>query len=239
MTYGRNPHVALTWIVRVFRLRSCHLSRRTVAFRADERSCEPRRQHGVEPDRPLPQTTAREASFVPSWSLLHQPRTSPGVVVRGPGVCQGTVHAVEVGPAAVESSQHVGSREVVAALPDACRNPSKGQLRRRQAEVHDLDTISSSLPSPQSANVTQTAQCALEREISPACCESIEFTQQEPAITMQRTVQEVGVSTSGSGPPSSTVVAAPLALNHTRSASFGWPDRLIIIAHCNDGAGRM
>jgi len=59
--------------------------------------------------------------------------------------------ALEVGPPTVKPPEDVRLRDIVSALPDACRNPTQGQPRRRQAQEHELDPISGILPSPKAA----------------------------------------------------------------------------------------
>jgi hypothetical protein len=52
---------------------------------------------------------------------------------------QRLIHSEEIGPPALESPYHIGSRDVVAALPHAIRDPTQRQLGRGKSNIDDFD----------------------------------------------------------------------------------------------------
>jgi hypothetical protein len=48
--------------------------------------------------------------------------------------------------ATLESSNHVGARDIMTALPHARRHPSQRELRRCETKIGDLDRMASSFP---------------------------------------------------------------------------------------------
>jgi hypothetical protein len=48
-----------------------------------------------------------------SWSALQQSRVGLGILIYCPMIRQGLVHIEEIGPPALESSYHIGSRDIV------------------------------------------------------------------------------------------------------------------------------
>jgi hypothetical protein len=163
------------------RRRPCRSSTRRQAYRAYARSCEPPRQRGAALGPPPPRTTAVVVSSEPPWTLLHQRRAKPGIVVDRPGVRQRPVYCLEVEPTAFETPEHVGFCHVVATLPHTRRDAVQGQLRRREAQEYELDAIPGLSPSPKAGGVASAAQRTLEREVNPARGQSVEFAEQQPA----------------------------------------------------------
>jgi hypothetical protein len=78
-----------------FRRRPCRSSTRRPAYREYARSSEPPRQRDAALDPPPPRTTAVVVSSEPSWTLLHQRRAKPGIVVDRPGIRQRSVYRLE------------------------------------------------------------------------------------------------------------------------------------------------
>jgi hypothetical protein len=75
----------------------------------------------------------------------------------------------------VKPTQDVDLRHIVPALSDTGCDTSQCKLRRSQPEENDFNAIAGLFPAFDAAQVRQSAQCALEGEIQPCLCESIQF----------------------------------------------------------------
>jgi len=78
---------------------------------------------------------------------------------------QGLIHIEEIGPPALESSYHIGSRDIVAPLPHSACDPTQRQLRRSESNVDYFDQIAPSLPILETLRIVQAAQCTLKGEL--------------------------------------------------------------------------
>jgi hypothetical protein len=55
---------------------------------------------------------------------------------------QGLIHIEEIDPPALESSYHIGSRDIVAPLPYSACNPTQSELGRSESNVDYFDPAS-------------------------------------------------------------------------------------------------
>ena len=110
----------------------CRLPKCKSAFRACAPLLGQYGQHAAFHDRRRQQSSpASLAAYVElSWSALQQSRFGFGIFIYCPMICQGLIHIEEIGPPALESSYHIGSRDIVAALPHSARDPTQRELRR-------------------------------------------------------------------------------------------------------------
>jgi len=88
---------------------------------------------------------------------------------------QGLVHIDEIGPPALESSYHIGSRDIVAPLPHPARDPTQRQLGRSESNVDYFDQIALALPVFETLRVVQAAQRTLKGELGPRFDQSAKF----------------------------------------------------------------
>jgi hypothetical protein len=77
---------------------------------------------------------------------------------------QGLIHIEEIGPPALKSSYHIGSRDIVAALPHSARDPTQRQLRRSESNVDYFNQITPALPILETLRVVPAAQRTLKGE---------------------------------------------------------------------------
>src|SRR3984957_20746504 len=80
---------------------------------------------------------------------------------------QRLIHIKKIGPPALESSYHIGSRDIVASLPHSARDPTQRQLGRSESNVDYFDQIALALPVFETLRVVQTAQRTLKGELGP------------------------------------------------------------------------
>jgi hypothetical protein len=90
---------------------------------------------------------------------------------------QGLIHIEEIGPPALESSYHIGSRDIVAALPHTARDPTQRELRRSEPNVDYFDQITPALPILKTLRLVQAAQRTLKRELSPRFGQAVKFSE--------------------------------------------------------------
>jgi len=115
---------ALLGRVRVSGPRFSRPSTGRLGFRGRGRFCGPPRRRGVVPGQP--QWRASWMFFFRScfsWSAFHQAGSDLGIIIDRPSIGQRPVNGLEIRPTAVEAAQHLGAGDVMAALPDARRNP--------------------------------------------------------------------------------------------------------------------
>jgi hypothetical protein len=106
--------------------RPCRLPRRKSVFRAYAPRLGQYVRHAASLDRHRRQSSpASWAIFVEwSWSALHQSRFSFGILIYCPVIRQRLIHIEEIGPSALESPYHIGSRDIVAPLSHSARDPT-------------------------------------------------------------------------------------------------------------------
>jgi hypothetical protein len=89
---------------------------------------------------------------------------------------QGLIHIEEIGPPALESSYHIGSRHIVAPpLPHSARDPTQRQLGRSESNVDYFDQIAPALPILETLRVVQAAQRTLKGELGPRFDQAAKF----------------------------------------------------------------
>ncbi len=119
-------------------------------------------------------------------SSCHGPRSTNlgfgfGIFIYCPMIRQGLMHIEEIGPPAPESSYHIGSRDIMAALPHSARDPTQRELRRSEPNVDNFDQITPALPILETLRVVQAAQRTLEREFGPRFGQAVKFSEDHAA----------------------------------------------------------
>ena len=92
-------------------------------------------------------------------------------------ICQGLIHIEEIGPPALKSSYHIGSRDIVAALSHSARDPTQRQLRRSESNVDYFNQITPALPILETLRVVAAAQRTLKGELGPRFNQAVKFSQ--------------------------------------------------------------
>jgi hypothetical protein len=90
---------------------------------------------------------------------------------------QGLVHIAEIAPPALESSYHIGSRDIVPPLPYSARDPTQRQLGRSKPNVDYLDQITPALPILETLRVVQPAQGTLKGELGARFDQAVKFSE--------------------------------------------------------------
>jgi hypothetical protein len=90
---------------------------------------------------------------------------------------QGLIHIEEIDPPALESSYHIGSRDIVAPLPYSACDPTQSELGRSESNVDYFDQIAPALPILETLRVVQAAQRTLKGELYPRFDQTIEFSE--------------------------------------------------------------
>ena len=131
-----------------------HCASNKPACHACARSCARQRQHGAAPG---PQPWQR--SYLRIWlSLLsrfcfQEPYTVTRIIVHRPHIRQWFVSRFKILPAASESSQDIGARNIVPALFHTGSDAAQGQLRGGQPQKDNFDPIAGRLPSSNPADI--------------------------------------------------------------------------------------
>jgi hypothetical protein len=149
--------------------RPCRLPKRKSVFRAYVPLLGQFERHAAFHDRHRQQSSpASLVAYVEwSWSALQQSRVGLGILIYCPMIRQGLVHIDEIGPPALESSYHIGSRDIVAPLPHPARDPTQRQLGRSESNVDYFDQSAPPLPPKHSRRFPATASRALPMPASP------------------------------------------------------------------------
>jgi hypothetical protein len=157
--------------------RPCRLPKRKSVFRAYVPLLGQFERHAAFHDRHRQQSSpASLVAYVEwSWSALQQSRVGLGILIYCPMIRQGLVHIDEIGPPALESSYHIGSRDIVAPLPHPARDPTQRQLGRSESNVDYFDQIALALPVFETLRVVQAAQRTLKGELGPRFDQSAKF----------------------------------------------------------------
>ena len=90
---------------------------------------------------------------------------------------QGLIHIEEIGPPALKSSYHIGSRDIVAALSHSARDPTQRQLRRSEPNVDYFNQITPALPILETLRVVPAAQRTLKGELGPRFNQAVKFSE--------------------------------------------------------------
>jgi hypothetical protein len=92
-----------------------------------------------------------------------------------PRIGKRAVDNLKVPPSAHESTQYVGARNIVAALLHSPGDATESQLRRRQAQKNNLDTVPNGLPTLQPTQMNEPAHRRLEGKIDPEFRQTTQF----------------------------------------------------------------
>ena len=79
-----------------------------------------------------------------SWAALQQLWFRFGILIYRPMICQRLIHLKEIGPASLESSDHISTRDIMAALPDTARlgtASARPQLRTDRSPWNQLPKL--------------------------------------------------------------------------------------------------
>ena len=87
------------------------------------------------------------------------------------------IHIEEIGPPALESSYHIGSRDIVAPLPHSACDLTQRQLGRSASNVDYFNQIAPSLPILETRRIVQAAQRALKSELGLRFDQTVEFSE--------------------------------------------------------------
>jgi hypothetical protein len=90
---------------------------------------------------------------------------------------QGLIHTEEIGPPALESSYHIGSRDVVAPLPHSARDSTQRQLGRSESNVDYFNQITPALPVLETLRIVQATQRTLNRDLGPRFDQAVKFSE--------------------------------------------------------------
>ena len=90
---------------------------------------------------------------------------------------QRLIHIEEICPTALESSYHIGSRDIVAPLPHSARDPTQRQLGRSESNIDYFDQIAPALPILETLRVVQAAQRTLKGELGPRFDQAVKFSE--------------------------------------------------------------
>src|ERR1700675_2774625 len=110
----------------------CRLPKRKSVFRAYEPLLAQYVRHAASHDRHRQQSSpASLAAYVAlSWSALQQSRFGFGILIYCPMIRRRLIHIEEIGPPALESSYHIGPRDIVPPLPYSACDPTQSELGR-------------------------------------------------------------------------------------------------------------
>jgi len=130
-----------------FRLRPCRPSKCRSVCHAYGQSCARPLRHAAARGR-LPRRILCWFVVLVFVSLgsFQQLCDSSGVIIHAPGVGQKTIVLIKIFPAARKSPKHIGSGDVMPALPYPRGDASQPQPWRRYAEIDHLDPIAAPFP---------------------------------------------------------------------------------------------
>jgi len=94
---------------------------------------------------------------------------------------QRLIHVEEIGPPALESSYHIGSRDIVPSLPHPARDTTQRQLGRSKSNIDYFDQIATALPILETLRVVQAAQRTFKGELGPRFDQAVKFSEDQAA----------------------------------------------------------
>src|ERR1700728_480987 len=94
---------------------------------------------------------------------------------------QRLIHIKKIGPPALESPYHIGSRDIVASLPHSTCDPTQRQLGRSESNVDYFDQIASALQTLETLRIVQAAQSTLKGELGLRFDQAVKFSEDHAA----------------------------------------------------------